>query len=90
VGVLVATDGLVAEDVVGQSGPVSGEAVGEAVGPFVGWLSMLHYHSGRSLHKVSAKIRAPLSRKSTQKVSPICCYTPFYVPKMACLLVISP
>jgi hypothetical protein len=40
VGVLVATVGLVAEDVVGQSGPVSGEAVGEAVGPFVGWWSI--------------------------------------------------
>ena len=39
-GVLVATVGLVAEDVVGQSGPVSGEAVGEAVGPFVGWWSI--------------------------------------------------
>jgi hypothetical protein len=40
-GVLVATDGLVAEDVVGsQSGPVSGEALGEAVGPFVGWWSI--------------------------------------------------
>jgi hypothetical protein len=51
--------------------------------------SFITIQAGRFI-KVPAKIRAPLSRKSTQKVSSICCNTPFSVPKMARLLVISP
>jgi hypothetical protein len=41
-----------------------------------------HYHSGRPLHKTgSQKMWAPLSQKSMQKVSPICCNTLFLAQK---------
>jgi hypothetical protein len=38
--------------------------------------SFITIQAGR-FTKLAAKIWAPLSRKSMQKVSPICCYTPF-------------